>query len=278
MPEIFDAALPVRESGFFGEVRVAADENSLARAAAWVFIAELRAALASRPEVQVLLSGGFAASAVLPFLAAAQIDFSRLHLWWVDERLVPPGHADRNDLAALAALGQAAKRMHLHPMPAFEVDPADLVVSGGLTQGVGEPGNLSCTRGALRERLTVLADQYGGELAAAAPVFQVALLGMGPDGHIASLFPGHDSLFSPDPVLVELDSPKMPPLRLTLGPSLLTACPRVLVVAAGGAKAQAVDRVLSGADFAEVPVALVARPGTSWLLDEAAWKKRALNL
>jgi 6-phosphogluconolactonase len=162
-----------------------------------------------RSPVHVVLTGGTVGIATLAALAHSPardaVDWSEVHLWWGDERFVPAGDGDRNETQArealLDALGDALPAANVHPVPAQDDDVADPHVA---------------------------ADAYAGELAAHAPAgaevpqFDVLLLGMGPDGHVASLFPGHEALRAAGRPTVGVEgSPKPPPLRvsLTFGPS-----------------------------------------------------------
>jgi 6-phosphogluconolactonase len=125
------------------------------------------------------------------------------------------------------------------------------------------------------------ADSYAAELAAAAPegadvpVFDLILLGVGPDGHCASLFPGHPGTRVLDAAVIAVhDSPKPPPIRLSLTFPTLDAADQVWFVASGDGKADAVARAVGGAPREEVPSAGPrGRSGTVWLVDEDAAAK-----
>ena len=103
------------------------------------------------------------------------------------------------------------------------------------------------------------------------PTFDLVVLGMGPDGHVASLFPGHPALYDEGAVAGVRGAPKPPPERVTLTLASINAARQVWLVATGEAKAKAVRMALSGAGQVQIPAAGVAgRSQTLWLLDRAA--------
>ena len=198
------------------------------------------------------LTGGTVANelyaAVAGSPAAGAVDWGRVELWWGDERFVPSDDPDRNDgqaRAALETLPLDAKRVH--PMPAADGPALDLDAA---------------------------AASYSDELRRhGAGRFDIVLLGVGPDGHVASLFPGHPELDADDTIAVGVrDSPKPPPQRISLSFPALERTDEVWFVAAGEAKAGAVRRALTpGADPHDVPAARPrGRRRTLWLLDSAA--------
>ena len=176
------------------------------------------------------------------------VDWSGVHLWWGDERFLPDGDPDRNETQArnalIDALGDALPAENVHPMPA----PSDDVPTPEAS-----------------------ADAYGQSFAAAgSPAFDVLLLGMGPDGHVASLFPGHEALaVSGRPTVAVHGSPKPPPDRVTLTLHKLNASHRILLVVSGAAKAPMLARVIAGPD-PEVPASLLDRARLEIIADAAA--------
>jgi len=211
-----------------------------------------RHAIAQRGSFSMAVPGGSAAEALLPALISASIDWSKVAVFWVDERMVPPEDPDSNfRLAKSVWLDEV-------PIPAEQIhrmrgdDPLP-----------GEAG-AAYTR-VLREKL--------GEPAR----IDLVLLGMGPDGHVASLFPGHRLLRAWDrDVAVLDDAPKPPSRRMTLTLRALTAARKVVVFATGEAKAAAIHEVLRNED-SELPVALATMGdgAVTFLLDsEAASKLR----
>ncbi len=175
-------------------------------------------------------------------------------MWWGDERFVPADSADRNDQPAFAAL-----------FDHVPVDPAKVHRMPASGAQFGDDAEAA-------------AASYASELAAAAPegagvpTFDLVLLGVGPDGHCASLFPGHPALQeSSASVIAVHDSPKPPPTRLSLTYPALDAANEIWFVASGDGKADAVARAVGGADYTEVPSARPrGREHTLWLLDRDA--------
>ncbi|MEO8888581.1 MAG: 6-phosphogluconolactonase [Jatrophihabitantaceae bacterium] len=231
--------------------------DALAASIAARLIAALTAALSVRPVAHLVLTGGGILEqvmrAVVDSPARDSLDWSRMHIWWGDERFVPSDSDDRNDKAAFAAF-----------LGALPLDPA---LVHRMPASGGEWG----------EDVDAAAAAYAAELAAAAedgdlPRFDVLLLGLGPDGHCASLFPDspgvHEELLS---VIGVHDSPKPPPLRMSLTFRTLDAASELWLIASGPGKAQAVARALGGASKFEVPSAGPrGREHTLWLIDRDA--------
>jgi 6-phosphogluconolactonase len=189
------------------------DAEELAEAVAVVLVDRLTSIQAAGRTPMVVLAGGGIIGAVYRRIEAGVVDWTNVEFWWGDERFVPEGHEDRNDRLArqtfLDRLNVPAE--HIHPMPAHGCDLA----------------------------MAEAADAY----AAALPdgPFDIVLLGIGVDGHVASLFPGFEQS---DRAVVEVfDSPKPPAQRITMSLSRLNHARAVWVVAAGAEKAEAVDRV-----------------------------------
>jgi 6-phosphogluconolactonase len=175
--------------------------------------------------------------------------------WWGDDRFVPADDDERNEKAARRALLDAVgvPDERVHPMP-----PSD--------GPFAEPEDAAAW--------------YAGELAAAAPPgrelarFDVLLLGMGPEGHVASIFPESPAARDTRPVVAVRDCPKPPPTRITLGFPAINSAEEVWLLVAGEAKAPAVERAIFGADPLQVPAAGVhGTRATRWLLDRAAASK-----
>ena len=241
------------------EVVVHRDATLLARAVAARLVTRVVDAQSARGHAHVVLTGGGTGTAVLAELAASRardaIDWSHLHVWWGDERFVPAGHPDRNDVGARAALLDAVPipSEHIHEMPTSD----------------GPDGNDP----------EAAAARYATELAAASrpedhglvPAFDLLMLGVGEDGHVASLFPGMPALFDERAVVGVRGAPKPPPTRLSLTFPSIASAHEVWLITAGTAKAAAVNLAISGAGPVEVPAAGAhGRQRTLWLLDEAA--------
>ena len=241
------------------DVVVEPDADRLARAVAAALVARLAAAQTVHGTASVVLTGGGIGTAVLQQVAALAaepvrevVDWSAVDVWWGDERFVPADSEERNEFGARRALldsvGVAEERVH--PMP-----PSD--------GRFAEPEDA--------------ADWYTGQLAGAAgsgravPRFDVLLLGLGPEGHVASIFPESPASRDDRPVVAVRDCPKPPPTRISLGFSAINAAEEVWLLVSGEGKAEAVARALSGADPVDLPAAGVhGRRATRWLLDPAA--------
>jgi len=236
------------------QVVVYPDAATVATATAARLLTEVTDALAHKDRVDVVLTGGTVGTATLKAIAdsplAAAVDWSAVHVWWGDERFVPAGDADRNE-------GQAHE-VFLSRVPL----PQENIHRMGGSDVFASPEDSAAT--------------YARELADAGdPAFDVLMLGMGPDGHVASLFPGHPvftaqrdaaSGTGAGSAVAVHDSPKPPPTRVTLTLEVINRARRVWVVAAGAEKADAVARALHG--DAELPAAAVAgTEQTLWLLD-----------
>ncbi|MDQ1685247.1 MAG: 6-phosphogluconolactonase [Frankiaceae bacterium] len=238
------------------------DATLLARAVAARLVTALVDAQAARGSASVVLTGGGIGVATLRELAASPardaVDWERLDVWWGDERFLPAGHPDRNDTQARAALLDAVAVV---PERVHAMAPSD---------------------GPAGDDVDAAAEDYAAKLAAAArpedhgdvPTFDVLLLGVGPEGHVASLFPGSPALYDDRAVVPVRGSPKPPPTRLSLSMNSINAAREVWLVAAGEEKAAAARMALAGAGATAVPAAGVhGRSRTLWLLDRAAASK-----
>lgn len=249
------------------EIVVHRDPELLARAAAARLVTALVDAQASRGEASLVLTGGGIGTAVLAALhdlpAREAVDWLHLSLWWGDERFVPAGDPARNAEQARAALlrSVATDPRRVHPMGA-----------------AGEFGDPEAAAEAYRAALAAAAapEGYGEPV----PRFDVLLLGIGPEGHVASVFPESPAVYETARSVVAVHgSPKPPPTRLSLTLPAIRSAQEVWVLAAGPEKAGAVRLALSGAGPVQVPAAGVAgRRRTRWLLDEAAARELPAGL
>jgi 6-phosphogluconolactonase len=241
------------------EVLVHHDASLLAKAAAARLVTKLVDAQASGETAALVLTGGGIGTALLSELAAAPardaVVWRRLDIWWGDERFLPAGHPDRNETQAEQALLRHidTDRARVHPMP-----PSD-----------GPDGNDP----------EASAERYAAELARSArpedhgpvPAFDVLLLGIGPEGHVASLFPGMPALYDDRPVVAVRGAPKPPPIRLTMTLPAIQRAREVWVLGAGVEKAGAVRLALSDAGPVQVPGAGArGQLRTIFLLDRTA--------
>lgn len=246
------------------ELVVYPDAAELARATASRLATRLATVQRERGEASVVLTGGTISIALYQAIAGDPardtVDWGRVDLWWGDERFLPAGHPDRNETQAREALLNALTLdpSRVHPMPASDGPDGD------------DPGAAARRYAA---DLAAAARRYPAGPAATAreatlPRFDLLLLGIGPDGHVASLFPGQLDPDERRTVVPVLNSPKPPPVRISLTLPAINTAREIWFLAAGAGKADAVRRALAGAD---VPAAAVAPPGqTIWLLDRAA--------
>ncbi|MGI8433734.1 MAG: 6-phosphogluconolactonase [Nocardioidaceae bacterium] len=205
-----------------------------------------------------VLTGGTIAdrvhAAVAGSPACGAVDWSRVELWWGDERFLPDGDPDRNHSQARRALLDSLDLdpARVHPMPA-----SDWVDDDPDRAAADYAAALSASAAA----------QDGTDV----PAFDVLMLGVGPDGHVASLFPQLPALHDERTVTAVTGAPKPPPTRVTLTMPVLQRAREVWFVVSGDDKADAVKRALGGADVEQVPAAGPrGRQRTLWLLDQAA--------
>jgi 6-phosphogluconolactonase len=182
----------------------------------------------------LVLTGGTTPQRCYELLAEMELEWGRVTVLFGDERCVPPNHPDSNYLMAKTTLLDKVMPATVHRIPA-ELGP---------DEGAAE---------------------YEKVVAANLPL-DLVLLGVGEDGHTASLFPGHQALKAHNLVVGVYDSPKPPPERVTLTLPVLRAARRVLIMATGAGKADAVARAKRG----EVPSGMIT--GAKWLIDQAASK------
>ncbi len=191
-------------------------------------------------EVTIVLTGGGTGIASLAAINANPqrdlVDWGRMNLWWGDERWVPKAHPDRNELQAREALLDHVPLdpARVHPIPASDE---------GLT-------------------IEEAADRYEQALRDAAPTGQDVVpidmfyLGVGPDGHINSMFPGMDAIRERTRLVLPVrNSPKPPPERITLTLPAVNSASRVVAMFAGAEKGAPLGLALAGANKEEVPIA-----------------------
>lgn len=236
---------------------VVRDAEVLAEAVAARLLTRLVDCQAVRGQASVVLTGGGVGIAALAAVgrspARAAVDWRRVDVWWGDERFVPREDPERNE-------GQARQAL----LDDLDLDPARVHPMGALGGPDGDDPDAA-------------AADYAEQLRAAAPPgfavppFDVLLLGMGPEGHTASIFPESPAAHDERHVVGVHGCPKPPPTRVSLGFAALCAAREVWLVVAGADKATMVAVALSGAGRLQVPAAGVAGTAqTLWLLDEAA--------
>jgi 6-phosphogluconolactonase len=231
-------------------IEVHSDSAPLATAVAGELLSRLADAQAAGAVPQIALTGGTIAEDIHRELARLSpdsgVDWSQVVVWWGDERFVAPDSPDRNSgqaqAAFLGAVGTDPAKVH--PMPST-ADAAD-VDAGATAYG------------------STLREHGAGE-------FDIVMLGIGPDGHIASLFPGFPQLDSDEIAVGVTGSPKPPPERISLTFAALNRARSVWFLVSGAGKADAVAAALGGADLHEIPAAgVTGREETIWFLDREA--------
>ncbi len=229
------------------EIVVLPDPAAVTREAAERFVALARSALAAHGRFTVALSGGSTPQPLYEQLATQPLDWQHVHVFWGDERCVPPVHPDSNygmaERALLAHIDIPAQNVH---RLRGEIDPAQA------------------------------AQQYEDELRAVfgtLPRFDLILLGMGADAHTASLFPGTPALHEQRRWVMAQYVDKLQASRLTLTPPIVNAAANVIFLIAGSDKAAALQVVWHGAHDPDRYPAQIVKPTTghvSWLVDRAA--------
>lgn len=235
------------------DVRVYPTPEALALAAAERFVALAGAAIAEHGRFCAALSGGETPRATYACLAqpelAARVEWPRVYLFWSDERGVPPDHPESN-----YGLARAAWLEHV-PIPAANV--CRVCGEHGATQAAAE----------YEARLRTF---FAGE---PRPRLDLVLLGLGEDGHTASLFPGSLALQERDHWVAAVSAPKPPPERVTLTLPAINAAAHILFLVSGAGKADILRQVLQGSRQPEaLPAERVAPTAGDlcWLVDAAA--------
>jgi 6-phosphogluconolactonase len=245
-------------------VLVHPDKQALTGSVAARFLTKTVDVLDDNGEANIVLTGGSVGIAVLAAVNASpardSVDWSRVSFWWGDERWLPRGDPERNDRQARDALLDhiAVPAENVHAFAASD-------------EAIG---------------LDDAAAMYAAELAAHAadgalqPRFDITFLGVGPDGHIASLFPDSAGIRETEGTVISVrESPKPPSERLSLTRSALNSSERIWLVLAGADKASALGLALAGASYTEVPVAgAKGRKRTVFFVDKDAAAEVPANL
>jgi 6-phosphogluconolactonase len=211
----------------------------------------------ARGEATVVLTGGGLGIDLLRHLAGGPardaVDWRALNIWWGDERFLPSGHPERNETQAREAL-----------LDRISLDPARVHPMAASDGPDGDDPEAAAAR-------------YAAELAAAArpghqlPRFDVLLLGVGAEGHIASIFPESPAAYDERTVTAVRGCPKPPPTRVTLTFASIQSADEVWLIAAGANKAKAIGAALGGAGPVQVPAAGARGASrTIWMLDRDA--------
>ncbi|KAK6118522.1 hypothetical protein DH2020_047789 [Rehmannia glutinosa] len=246
-----------------GKVKVFDTEEDLA-----VALAKYAADLANkvtqeRNSFTVVFSGGSLVKSLRKLVEQPYIDsvdWSKWHVFWVDERVVPKDHPDSNYLLAYNEF------LSKVPIPAGNVYSINEALSA---EGAADDYE-TCLKHLVKTR-TLDQSQTTGF-----PKFDLMLMGMGPDGHIASLFPEHPLVQENEKWVASIkDSPKPPPERISFTLPVINSSANIALVVAGAGKASAVYTALADVSNSEVlPVQLVAPEGElTWFLDKEAASK-----
>ncbi|HET9257916.1 MAG TPA: 6-phosphogluconolactonase [Pseudonocardiaceae bacterium] len=223
-------------------------------------IVDIQAASGS---ASLVLTGGGIGTAVLRALARAQpasaVDWQGLDIYWGDERFLPAGDRERNETQARQAL-----------LDHVAVDPARVHPMGALGGPDGDDPDA-----AARAYEDLLLSHRRPEDHGPAPSFDICLLGIGEDGHVASVFPNSPAVYETDRAVIGVRaSPKPPPTRISLTLPAIRCATEVWLIASGPAKAAAVTMALRGAGEVRIPAAgATGRRRTLWLLDRTAVAK-----
>jgi 6-phosphogluconolactonase len=219
------------------------DAEETATGAAKALATKIGELAATQDRVDVVVTGGTVGILTLAKLRDESVDYAKVHIWWGDERFVAKDSPDRNELQARNALLDHIEiaRANLHPFPASD-------------EGLS---------------LDAAAAEFDREVTGVQ--FDVLLLGIGPDGHIASLFPGKNA--EGHLIVAEHDSPKPPPQRLSFSYELINSAKEVWFTVAGSDKQDAVA-VAFGDEPAALPVGRVGgTEKTVWFVDSSAGTK-----
>jgi 6-phosphogluconolactonase/glucosamine-6-phosphate isomerase/deaminase len=263
------------------EVHVYPDGTELAIAAAARCVALLADAIFATGQAHLVLTGGGIGTKVLAAIASAPnrdtVDWSAVDFWWGDERFVPTGDPERNETGARAALLDVigADPARVHPMAGPDGpdgdDPdaaaaryaaeltarahADAQNAPHVPEGLGT-GEIHAPTGPVAkgaEDGTYAGGRPAGR--SAVPAFDVLMLGIGPEGHVASIFPEMPAAYDTGTVVAVRDSPKPPPTRISLTFPAIQAAREVWILASGAEKAEAVARALAGEPADKLPAA-----------------------
>jgi 6-phosphogluconolactonase len=230
-------------------IEVLADKSSLVERSQEIILSRLQTAIESRDQFTIALSGGSTPKPLYEALATQSLPWEKIHIFWGDERYVPATHPDSNQLMARQAW------LDKIPIPASNIHPMNTIA--------GDP----VADAQLHEaELQQFFQTQPGEI----PVFDLILLGMGDDGHTASLFPHTEALTVRDRLVTVGNKDGQP--RLTFTVPLINHARCVMFVVAGASKRPALKEIFATqADEMNYPSRLIQPQGELlWLLDQAA--------
>ena len=238
------------------------DKHTLSQHAAEYIMRIAQEAIDLHGHFTIALTGGTTPGEVYSLIGSepfrSQIDWQLVHIFWGDERCVPHNSPESNFYLAQEVLLAkiAIPKSHIHPMPADQPD-----------------------RDVASQAYTVEMQHTFGTNGI--PSFDLIHLGMGPEGHTASLFPHQASLHEKQRLVMPVSVPKPPPDRLTFTPPLLNAASNVLFLVTGSDKADALQAVLEGEYQPDEYPAQIVRPPNGevvWMLDKDAAKNLHVNM
>src|SRR5436305_2291323 len=250
-------------------IEILEDKESLTRAAGAAAPARAATAVAARGVFTLVLSGGSTPRDLFVLLAdanepfRARLPWEKVHFFWGDERHVPPDHADSNYRMAKEAL----------------LDPLSVPAENVHRIRSENPDAAAAAAAYEAELRTFFHLEAGGS--GIMPRFDLVLLGLGPEGHTASLFPGSPALHEHERLVVAPWVEKLQTFRITLTPPVLNRAAAVLFLAAGEEKADALHAVLEEVGDADLYPARIVRPDEGdllWLIDRAAAKKLSASV
>ena len=218
-----------------GDFKVYKTPEAVAQAAADYLFQQIKTCVSEKGLCHVVLPGGSTPARCLELLAEKPLPWKNIHWYPGDERCYPVGHAERNDSMISAKLFS----LHAHNIENFHAISAELGPELGA------------------EQYAKLIDATGG--------LDIVVLGMGEDGHTASLFPGNVALHDQRSVVPVYDAPKAPGERISIGLTALRNAAECIVIATGENKREALTKLKEGA---VLPVGLVE--ADIWFVDEAA--------
>jgi len=230
-------------------VEVLADREALIERSLAVVLSKIQAAIAGRGICTIALAGGSTPKPVYEAIAACDLPWDQIHIFWGDERYVPPDNPDSNQRMARQAWLDKVKipAANIHPMP---------------TSGGAPAVDALAHASELQEFFKVSADEF--------PAFDIILLGIGDDAHTASLFPGTEALQVRDRLVTVGNKDGQP--RITFTVPLINHARSVIFIVAGASKKPALAQIFAAAgDAIAYPARLIQPNGEIWwLLDATA--------
>lgn len=239
------------------QIAVYPDIDTISQHAAQYVVRIANEAVVTRGRFTIALSGGSTPRELYSLLGSepylSQIDWKLVEIFWSDERSVPPDDAESNYRLAhetlLSHISTPAPQVHRMPAEQPDRDAAALAYTQEMQRAFGTNG---------------------------IPSFDLLQLGMGPEGHTASLFPHQPALHERERLVMPVSVPKPPPDRLTFTPPLLNAARNILFLATGADKADALHAVLEGPYNPDEYPAQIVKPAHGevvWMVDAAIAQK-----